>query len=104
MGTFCVPPPMYNSGGGFGGGNIGAYTGMSQTSSGYSGAMSTSTSSVSSSTAAVSSGTSASSSAGSASSGHCSGGGGGHKLFGCATGPAARNLPLPPRGHAVQTS
>jgi hypothetical protein len=79
MRAFYVPPPMYNGGGGFGGGNVGAYTGMSQTSSGYSGAMSTSTNSVSSSTAAVSSGTSASSSAGSASSGHGSGGGGGHK-------------------------
>ena len=79
MRAFYVPPPMYNGGGGYRGGNVGAYTGMSQTSSGYSGAMSTSTSSVSSSTAAVSSGTSASSSAGSASSGHGSGGGGGHK-------------------------
>jgi hypothetical protein len=78
MRAFYVPPPMYNSGG-FGGGNIGAYTGMPQTSGGYSGAMSTSSSSVSSSTAAVSSGTSASSSAGSASSGHGAGGGGGHK-------------------------
>jgi hypothetical protein len=81
MGAYYRPPaPIYSRGGGGGfGGNAGAYAGMPQTSSGYSGAMSTSTSSVSSSTAAASSGASASSSAGSASSGHGSGGGGGHK-------------------------
>jgi len=76
-GIYYRPPaPIYSSGG-YGGG--GGYSGMSQTSAGYSGAMSTATSSVSSSTAAVSSGTSVSSSAGSASSGHGSSGGGGHK-------------------------
>jgi hypothetical protein len=73
---YVRPAPVYN-GGGFGGASSGGYSGMSQTSAGYSGAMSTSTSSVSSSTAAASSGTSASSSAGSASSGHGSSGGGG---------------------------
>ena len=76
MRAYYVPPARIYSGGGFGGGgNSGAYVGMSQTSSGYSGAMATSTSSVSSPAASASSGTSASSSAGSASSGHGSGGG-----------------------------
>jgi hypothetical protein len=76
---YVPPPPVYNSGG-YGGGGGGVYSGMSQTSSGYSGAMSAPSSSVSSSTAAVSSGTSTAASAGSASSGHgASGGGGGHK-------------------------
>lgn len=70
---YVPPPPSYNSGGSGGGGS---YAGMSQTSSGYSGAMATPTSSVSSSTAAVSSGTSVSSSAGSASSGQGASGGG----------------------------
>jgi hypothetical protein len=72
---YVPPPPSYNNSG-FGGGN-GSYAGMSQTSGGYSGAMSTSSSSVSSSTAAVSSGTSVSSSAGSAASGQGASGGGG---------------------------
>jgi hypothetical protein len=77
---YVPPPPVYNMGGGGFGGGGGVYTGMSQTSSGYSGAMSAPSSSVSSSTAAVSSGTSTAASAGSASSGHgASGGGGGHK-------------------------
>ena len=82
MQAFYMPPPMFRGGGSGGGrmGGVGAYSGMSQTSAGYSGAMSAPSSSVSSSTAAVSSGTSVSSSAGSASSGHgASGGGGGHK-------------------------
>ena len=81
MRAYYVPAaPIYNNGGYGGGYGNGAYSGMSQTSSGYSGAMSTSTSSVSSSASSVSSGTSAASSAGSASGGHgSSGGGGGHK-------------------------
>jgi hypothetical protein len=81
MRAFYTPPPMFHGGGYGGGGGLGGYSGMSQTSAGYSGAMSAPSSSVSSSTAAVSSGTSVSSSAGSASSGHGSsgGGGGGHK-------------------------
>ena len=81
MRAYYVPPaPVYNTGGGGFGGGGGVYTGMSQTSSGYSGAMSAPSSSVSSSTAAVSSGTSTAASAASASSGHgASGGGGGHK-------------------------
>src|ERR1022692_967668 len=81
MQAFYMPPPMFR-GGGYGGGTgrVGAYSGMSQTSAGYSGALSAPSSSVSSSTAGVSSGTSVSSSAGSASSGHGSSGGGGtHK-------------------------
>jgi len=77
MRAYYTPPPIYNHGGGYGGGSMGGYTGMPQTSSGYSGAMATSTAGVSSATAAASSGTSASSSAGSASSGH--GSAGGHK-------------------------
>ena len=79
MRAYYVPPAarLHHGGGGFG--NGGGYTGMSQTSGGYSGAMSTPHGSVSSSTAAVSSGTSTSSSAGSASSGHGASGGGGHK-------------------------
>jgi hypothetical protein len=72
MQAYYAPPPIYNHGGY---GNNG-YSGMSQTSSGYSGAMSTPASSVSSSTAAASSSTSTSSSAGSASSGHGASGGG----------------------------
>jgi hypothetical protein len=72
MQAYYAPPPIYNHGGGFG--NSG-YASMPQTSSGYSGAISTPASSVSSSTAAASSSTSASSSAGSASSGHGSAGG-----------------------------
>jgi hypothetical protein len=70
MQVYYMPPPIYH-GGGYGGG----YGGMPQTSSGYSGAMSTATSTVSSPTAAASSSTSTSSSAGSASSGHGSAGG-----------------------------
>jgi hypothetical protein len=73
MQAYYAPPPIYNRGG-FGGNN--SYSGMSQTSSGYSGALSTPASSVSSSTAAASSSTSTSSSAGSASSGHGASGGG----------------------------
>jgi hypothetical protein len=69
---YAPPPPIYNHGG-YGGNN--GYSGVSQTSSGYSGALSTPASSVSSATAAASSSTSTSSSAGSASSGHGSGGG-----------------------------
>src|SRR5665647_357575 len=42
---YVRPAPVYN-GGGFGGASSGGYSGMSQTSAGYSGAMSTSTSSV----------------------------------------------------------
>ena len=76
MRAYYVPPAPVYGGGGFGGGNMGSYSGISQTSAGYSGGMATSTSSVSSSTAAVSSGTSTSSSAGSASSGAGAGGGG----------------------------
>lgn len=77
MRAYYVPPaPTYNNNNGGGFGNAG-YNGMSQTSSGYSGAMATSSSSVSSPTASVSSGTSSSSSAGSASSGHGAAGGGG---------------------------
>src|ERR1017187_2350097 len=74
MQAYYTPPPIYNRGGGYGG-NSGGYVGVPQTSSGYSGAMSTAATSVSSSTAAASSSTSASSSAGSASSGHGSAGG-----------------------------
>jgi hypothetical protein len=73
---YAPPPPTYNNGGGYGG-NGGGYVGVPQTSSGYSGAMSTATSTISSPTAAASSSTSTSSSAGSASSGH--GSAGGHK-------------------------
>jgi hypothetical protein len=70
--AYYPPTPIYNHpGGGFGG-----YSGMPQTSSGYSGAMSTPASSVSSSTAAGSSSTGTSSSAG-GSSGH--GAAGGHR-------------------------
>lgn len=70
---YVPPPPTYNTGG-FGGGG---YTGMPQTSGGYSGGMATPSSSVSSSTASVSSGTSVSSSAGSTSSGGGASSGGG---------------------------
>jgi hypothetical protein len=73
MQAYYAPPPIYNHGGGYGGNS--GYSGLGQTSSGYSGALSTPASSVSSSTAAASSSTSTSSSAGSASSGHGSGGG-----------------------------
>ena len=72
MQAYYAPPPIYNHGG-YGGNN--GYSGTPQTSSGYSGAMSTPSSTVSSSTAAASSSTSTSSSAGSASSGHGSAGG-----------------------------
>jgi hypothetical protein len=79
MRAYYVPPPMpIHSGGGGGFGNP-SYSGMAQTSGGYSGAMSAPSSSVSSPTAAVSSGTSTSSAASSASSGHGASGGGGHK-------------------------
>ena len=77
MRAYYVPPaPVYhNGGGGFGGGPA-AYSGMSQTSAGYSGAMSAPSSSVSAAPAAAAmSGTSTSSSAGAASSGHGSAGG-----------------------------
>ena len=73
MQAYYAPPPIYNHGPGYGGNN--GYSGMPQTSSGYSGAMSTAASTVSSPTAAASSSTSTSSSAGSASSGHGSAGG-----------------------------
>jgi hypothetical protein len=73
MQAYYAPPPIFNHGGGNGGNN--GYSGMPQTSSGYSGAMSTPASTVSSATAAASSSTSTSSSAGSASSGHGSAGG-----------------------------
>jgi len=82
MRAFYVPTrPVFNpNNGGFGGGgNNGAYTGMSQTSSGYSGAMSTPSSSASSATSAGMSGTSTSSSAASSSSGHGAASGGGRK-------------------------
>jgi hypothetical protein len=73
MQAYYAPPPIYNHGPGYGGNN--GYSTMPQTSSGYSGAMSTPASTVSSATAAASSSTSTSSSAGSASSGHGSAGG-----------------------------
>ena len=73
MQAYYAPPPIFNHGPGNGGNN--GYSGTPQTSSGYSGAMSTPASSVSSPTAAASSSTSTSSSAGSASSGHGSSGG-----------------------------
>ena len=73
MQAYYAPPPIFNHGGGSGGNN--GYLGTSQTSSGYSGAMSTAASSVSSPTSTASSSTSTSSSAGSASSGHGSAGG-----------------------------
>jgi hypothetical protein len=80
MRAYYVPPPSYNNqGGGFGGsGNIGSgvYTGMSQTSAGYSGAMSSSASSVSAApAAAANSGSTGSASAGAASGGHGAAGG-----------------------------
>lgn len=70
------PAPVYNNGnGGYGGNsNAGVYTGMSQTSAGYSGAMSTSSISASPSAGAMS-GSTGSSSAGAASGGHGSAGG-----------------------------
>ncbi len=70
------PAPIYNNnnGGGFGAGNAGAYTSMPQTSSGYSGAMSTSSVGASPSAGAMS-GSTGSSSAGAASGGHGSAGG-----------------------------
>jgi hypothetical protein len=71
---YAPPPPIYNHGGGYGGNN--GYSAAAQTSSGYSGALSTAASTVSSPTSAASSSTSTSSSAGSASSGHGSSGGG----------------------------
>jgi len=77
MRAYYVPPaPVYsNNGGGFGAGN-GSYAGMSQTSGGYSGAMSTSTSSVSAApAAAANSGSTTSSSAGTTSGGHGAAGG-----------------------------
>ncbi|HTS65459.1 MAG TPA: hypothetical protein VMH28_25735 [Candidatus Acidoferrales bacterium] len=78
---YTPPPPSYNRGGygGGGGAGFGGYTGMSQTSGGYSGAMSAPSSSVgvSSPSAASASGTTSSGSAGAASAGH-GGGGGGH--------------------------
>jgi hypothetical protein len=75
MRVFYVPPapvhnPGYNAGIGWP-----SYNSMGQTSSGYSGAMSTTTSSVASAPAAASAGTTSSSSAASSSAGH---GGGGH--------------------------
>jgi hypothetical protein len=77
MRAYYVPPtPVYhNGGGGFGAGS-GAYTGMSQTSSGYSGAMSTSTGSVASPSAGAMSGSTGSSAAASSSGGHGAAGGG----------------------------
>jgi len=76
MRAYYVPPtPVYN-GGGFGAGNAGAYSGMSQTSAGYSGAMSAPSSSVSASpSAGAMSGSTASSSAPAASTGHGAAGG-----------------------------
>ena len=78
MRAYYVPPaPVYHNGGntGFGAGS-GAYTGMSQTSAGYSGAMSSSVSSVSASPGAgAMSGSTSSASAGAASGGHGSAGG-----------------------------
>jgi len=78
MRAYYVPPaPIYNGGGGFGGRNAGVYTGMSQTSAGYSGAMSTSSSTVSAApAAAANSGSTGSSAAGAASGGHGAAGGG----------------------------
>src|ERR1035438_802488 len=75
MQAYYAPPPIFNHGGGNGGNNNG-YSAAAQTSSGYSGALSTAASTVSSPTSAASSSTSTSSSAGSASSGHGSSGGG----------------------------
>jgi len=79
MRAYYVPPtPVYRNpggGGGFGTGNSAAYSGMSQTSSGYSGAMSTSAASVSSPSAGAMSGSTSSSSAGAASGGHGAAGG-----------------------------
>jgi uncharacterized membrane protein YgcG len=66
---YAPPPPVYNRGG---------YSGTPQTSSGYSGAMSTSTSSVSSATSAAPSSTSSSSSVGSGGSSGGHGSAGGH--------------------------
>src|ERR1035437_8800040 len=60
MQAYYTPPPTYHHGG-YGGNN--GYSGVSQTSSGYSGALSTPASSVSPPTAAASSSTSSSSSA-----------------------------------------
>jgi hypothetical protein len=68
--AFYAPPPVYHPGSGGGG-----YAGTAQTSSGYSGAMSTPTSTVSSATSTATSSTATSSSAGSASGGHGSAGG-----------------------------
>jgi hypothetical protein len=75
MRVYYVPPaptynPTYNANAGFP-----SYNGVSQTSSGYSGAMSTPSSSVASSPAAASAGTTTSSAAGASTGGH---GGGGH--------------------------
>jgi hypothetical protein len=80
MRAYYVPPaPVYRNGGGaggFGGGGLPAYTGMSQTNSGYSGAMSSAPAAVSASPGAgAMSGTSAGASAGASSGGHGSAGG-----------------------------
>jgi hypothetical protein len=68
------PAPVYNPGWGGGGLGTGAYSAMGQTSSGYSGAMSTSSAAVSAPAAAAASGTTSSGSAASSSAGHGSGG------------------------------
>jgi hypothetical protein len=78
MRAYYVPTaPVYrNNGGGFGAGPAaGVYTGMSQTSSGYSGAMSTSSAGVSAPSAGAMSGSTGSASAGAASGGHGAAGG-----------------------------
>jgi len=77
MRAYYVPPaPVYNNpGGGFGNGNNAAYSGMSQTSAGYSGAMSSGSSVASAPAAAASSGSTGSSSAGASSGGHGAAGG-----------------------------
>jgi hypothetical protein len=77
MRAYYVPPaPVYSNpgGGGFGAGS-GAYSGMSQTSAGYSGAMSSAPSASSAPAAAAMSGSTGSAAAGAASSGHGSSGG-----------------------------
>jgi hypothetical protein len=77
MRVYYQPPPMPRGNPGYNAGTSGfpSYNSMGQTSSGYSGAMSTSSSSVATSAAPASAGTSSAASAGSSSAGH---GGGGH--------------------------
>jgi hypothetical protein len=78
MQAYYIAPQMPRGGYGGGGGlgtNAGAYSGVGQTSAGYSGVMASPASAVSSATSAGMSGTSASPSAGSASGGHGSAGG-----------------------------